>query len=131
MLLILFVAVCNALSLRHSFSNNIFSSENAELTVFQELYLTKNTYNGTVGYEGLFNACEQEKSGSVPCTSSALIKSRFWAMKVRPAWVLDLMVNCVGYSSDEINTIGLCVQTQYGKQVIPCSCNMKISVCCF
>ena len=95
------------------------------------IFNTKQTYNGTVGYDGLYSACQQEKPRSVPCTSTILIYDKFWNKQVEPAWILDLQMNCVGYTSDNANTIGLCVQTQYGRQVIPCSCNMEISVCCF
>lgn len=97
----------------------------------ERLFNTKNTYNGTIGYNGLFDACRLENPSSKPCTTSVLIFAKFWNVQIEPAWILDLQMNCVGYSSDNVNTIGMCVQTKYGKQVIPCSCNMEISVCCF
>jgi len=123
-------AVSPKTSLRSSFQS-ILAGDSIVLFENGNIFNTKNTYNGTLGYNGFYDACSKEKSGSTPCTSTNLIDSKFWNMEINPSWILDLSFNCVGYSSDDENTIGLCVQTLYGKQVIPCSCNMKISVCCY
>lgn len=95
-----------------------------------KFFTTEKWYNGTIGYDGLFKACEKEKINSKPCTEVQLFNG-FWKEVFQPAWILDLEYNCIGYTSDAKNTIGMCVQTVYGKQVIPCSCDMSISVCCY
>lgn len=119
--------------LRRDYGERNIALNDYSLATFEdeEIYNTKNSYNGTIGYNGLFEACQLERPGSVPCTSEILLSVKFWNFKINPSWILNLVINCVGYSSDDVNTIGLCVQTLYGKQVIPCSCNMKISVCCY
>jgi len=95
------------------------------------IFVTKQLYNGTIGYNGLLQACNKERQGSKPCNHNNLILVNFWNHNIIPSWILSLAMNCVGYSTDDVNTVGLCVQTQYGKQVIPCSCNMNIPICCF
>ncbi|HMP29262.1 MAG TPA: hypothetical protein PKD85_06665 [Saprospiraceae bacterium] len=104
------------------------------LTCGESLFFsTKTWYNGTIGYEGLVNACQKEKPlfrTAVPCTAQELLKNSFWEFVFQPSWILDGAYNCVGYSSDAKNTMGLCVQTVYRKQIIPCSCDMRIPICC-
>lgn len=100
------------------------------IKVENTFFSTNKWYNGTIGYDGLFNACDAQIKGSKPCTVVQLLNG-FWNQTLLPSWILSLSYNCVGYTSSDENTIGMCIQTVYGKQLVPCSCNMAIGICCY
>lgn len=93
-------------------------------------FFTKALYNGsfTGAYNGLMQACQTEKAGSKPCTESSLIRDEFWNYNIL-SWFMSAVYNCVGWTDDK-DSMGYCAQTYYGKQIVPCSCDMKMPVCC-
>ena len=100
------------------------------------IFTTKLHYNGsfTNNYDGLFDACKREHSNSKPCTVGSLIRNNFWTLNIAPSWILSVVYNCVGFSSHDQTTTGMCIWNQLtpngNKQLIQCSCDMNISVCC-
>ena len=90
---------------------------------------TKNTYNGTITYDGLFKACLNEYRNSKPCTRIQLL-DKFWKQNIAVSWILEIDINCVGYTTDSEESIGTCIVKQFG-QLTECSCNMNIPICCY
>lgn len=94
-------------------------------------FTTKAVYNGSFSgaYNGLFVACARERSGSYPCTPDALTKG-FWLTRLIPSWILSLVNNCVGFTSHDLDTMGMCIQSDlaYGSQLIQCSCEIYIYI---
>jgi hypothetical protein len=89
---------------------------------------TQKVYNGTVSYNGLFSACLKEFKNSKPCTYVSLLNG-FWNYTLPPSWILTLDNNCLGYNSDSLEVLGMCVVTSF-KMVTQCSCNMYMPICC-
>ena len=97
-------------------------------------FTTNAIYNGsfTGNYMGLYAACNRERSGSYPCRPDLLLHYGFWLSNLVPSWVLTLVNNCVGFTSHDQDSMGMCIETGFpGKQLIQCSCDMNISVCCY
>jgi len=112
--------------------NRLGRNHKYQLTT-RDFFTTKKIYNGSfIGtYTGLFNACIRERSGSLPCTPDVLMGG-FWLYQLVPSWILSLVNNCVGYTSHDVISMGMCIQTTLQeKQLIQCSCDMNISVCCY
>ena len=91
--------------------------------------VTKQMYNGSLTYNGLFNACKKEYLRGVPCTSQNMVKG-FWKFNLPTSWVLDLQVNCLGYTTNSTYTLGTCIDERVN-YVTQCSCNQIQNVCCF
>jgi hypothetical protein len=93
------------------------------------------TYNGSLGYTGLWTACQKEWPRSHPCTPVDL-NEFFWKTPLLPSWTMQPDRNCVGYSTNSTLVFGPCVISGviYGNtsitQLTECTCDMKISVCC-
>ncbi len=110
-------------------------STRTDLVIFGNgnIFTTRSIYNGSFSgrYEGLYSACNSVLKGSRPCTSNTLIDDKFWLYNIVPAWVVSIIYNCVGFSSHDQSTMGMCIwSTVTNRQLIQCSCDMNISVCC-
>lgn len=103
------------------------------LFAFSQAYTfvaTKNSYNGTTGYNGLFKACQQEYKSSKPCTIVQLLDGYWNSKTLHRSWVLALDINCVGYTTNATDALGTCIVPSFG-QLTVCSCNMIYPICCY
>ena len=91
---------------------------------------TKEVYNGTTGYNGLFTACRKINNHSKPCTYVQLL-SGVWLSKIKlTSWVLDISINCLGYTDAGNYTDGTCLM-QPQMQLTTCTCEMYQPICCY
>ena len=97
--------------------------------VNSKFVLTKNSYNGSISYEGYFNLCHNESSHSLPCTKNDLLKG-FWKTSFPPSWILTTDKNCLGYSTNSSYVDGTCINTASFNYVTTCTCNMIIPLTC-
>lgn len=95
----------------------------------QKFVATRQIYNGSLGYDGLFEACAKEYPESVPCNRINLM-NYFWDQNTRVSWILQLDYNCVGYSTNVTYSMGPCLYSGKNGYIMQCSCDMKIPVCC-
>jgi hypothetical protein len=98
---------------------------------YQKFVTTKQLYNGSIGYDGLFKACSKEYPQSIPCRRIDLLNF-FWKQDTAISWILDLELfyTCIGYSSDSVQSMGPCLKSGKHGYIMPCSCDMNIPVCC-
>lgn len=91
--------------------------------------VTRQLYNGSVTYNGLFQACKLECPYCRPCTVSTL-ENYFWTQSIPASWYLKLDYNCVGYTTDKSYSMGGCVDSKFNI-VTQCTCDMNIPICCY
>lgn len=93
---------------------------------------TSKSYNGAIGYSGLFEACSKEFSTSKPCDSINLIQS-FWKYTIPASWYLTTSLNCLGYSTNDSYVAGQCIASLPGNftYATTCTCEMRIPICCY
>ena len=104
---------------------------------YQHTFLvTKKLYNGTTGFNGLFDACDEMRekfnlNNVKPCTMVQLLDG-FWQQteKLQDSWVLDMFVNCVGYTTNSSDTDGTCLMPE-SSQLTTCTCEMLLPICCY
>lgn len=103
------------------------------LTVIVEnkFVTTSQIYNGAIGYNGLFKACEEEFPTSEPCNSFNLLQN-FWNFKIPASWYLTTVCNCLGYTTNQSYVEGQCVASLPGNFTYSttCTCEMRIPICC-
>lgn len=92
---------------------------------------TKQFYNGSITFDGLFKVCDGANKNAVgrPCTTVQLYEG-VWKQKVPTSWILDMEVNCLGYTTNNSYTDGTCFSTSFG-YITPCTCNMLLPICCY
>lgn len=91
--------------------------------------ITNRAYNGSMSYNGIYNACTREYNNSIPCSMINLM-NEFWEYNLITSWILSLDNNCIGYSSDSDYSQGNCIM-QGQKYITTCTCDMNIYVCCY
>jgi len=90
---------------------------------------TKSAYNGTIGYNGLFAACNKDYKNSKPCSVTQLLDG-YWNQNVPSSWILELDINCLGYTTDSQDVFGTCIPYKAG-QTEYCTCDMYMFICCY
>jgi len=91
---------------------------------------TKNLYNGTTGFNGLFVACQKENKNSKPCTLVELLQGFWRSTNQQNLWVLDMYMNCLGYSTNSSSVGGTCLMPSTS-QLTMCTCEMLLPICCY
>jgi hypothetical protein len=91
--------------------------------------ITRNAYNGTVTFDGLVKACQTSFKNGKPCTRVQLYDGG-WKQNIPISWILDLDVNCLGFTTDNNYTGGTAFSSKLGYTEMV-TCNMYLAVCCY
>jgi len=92
---------------------------------------TKQFYNGSITFDGLFKVCHTVGANVVgrPCTTVQLYNGA-WKQKIPYSWILDMEFNCLGYTTNNSYTDGTCFSTSLG-YITTCTCEMLLPICCY
>ena len=102
------------------------------LLFFSDAYrfgTTKNAYNGTITFDGLVKACQNEFKNGKPCTKVQLYNGS-WKQNIPISWILEFSDNCLGFTTDNNYTGGTAFYSKLGYTEMV-TCNMYLAVCCY
>lgn len=91
--------------------------------------ITKTAYNGTVTFDGLFKACQTSFKNGKPCTRTQLYDGG-WKQNIPISWILDLDINCLGFTTDSTDAGGTVFSSKLGYAEMV-TCDMYFAVCCY
>ena len=123
-----------ALSIPTSLTTSLSTIKSHAITS-NNFVFTKRLYNGTVTYNGMFAACDDEYVNSVPCNSFNLLNGNYWTRKYVTSWVFSLenydwQGNCQAYTTDDEGNMGTCLMSEVS-YITQCSCDEYFPICCY